>query len=251
MSASAHPLHQHLERVQACRTAAVRDGLAPWVSVVRQVQVLRFRHTYADLLDSPGYGQATAFFLNELYGSDDYEERDAQFARIASALERLFPPSVLTLALQLAQVHALTEELDLALARAWAEIHPQPRPDAFGHPDLFCVYAYVNAWQHVGRRPDRDTQLASVVDMGRHLSQVVRIPGLRTALKLMRSPARAAGLSLLQGVLEEGFDAFRSLRDPQHFLDTIEQREAAWMAQLFDRPGSARAELVGCLTLSA
>ncbi|GAB4090571.1 FFLEELY motif protein [Hydrogenophaga soli] len=248
MDTSTLTLRQHLERVQACHQAAVDEGLMPWLSAVRQVQVQRFRYTYADLLASPAHREATTFFLEELYGSDNYAQRDAQFARIASALERLFPPSVLSLALQLAHVHALTESLDLALARAWAQVRPTP-PTMFTPAGLaVCAADYVAAWQSLGHRDERGSQLTGVVDMGHQLTHVVRIPGLRTALKLMRRPARAAGLDLLQRVLEGGFDAFRSLQDPSAFLDVIGAREAAWMSTLFDRPGDAQHTLRCCLT---
>jgi hypothetical protein len=251
MDTPALTLRQHLEQVNTCRVAAHHEGLMPWLSAVRRVQVLRFRHTYADLLASPAHQEATTFFLEELYGSDDYEQRDAQFARIASALERLFPPSVLSLALQLARMHALTESLDLALARAWAQTQPTPPVTTSVKGMTVCGADYVAAWQGVGHREARAAQLRGVVDMGQQLIHVVRIPGLRTALKLMRGPARAAGLELLQRVLESGFDAFRSLRAPTEFLDVIAARESAWMATLFDRPGDARRTLVRCCTAAS
>lgn len=251
MDTSALSLRQHLQQVQACRLAATAEGLTPWLSAVRQLQVLRFRDTYADLLASPAHQEATTFFLEELYGSDDYEQRDAQFARIASALERLFPPSVLSLALQLARVHALTESLDLALARAWARAQPTPPVTTSVKGMTACATDYVAAWQGVEHRDARASQFSGVMDMGQQLILVVRIPGLRTALKLMRGPARAVGLDLLQGVLERGFDAFRSLRAPTEFLDVIATRESAWVATLFDRPGDAKQVLTRCCAASA
>lgn len=243
MNTGASSLHSHLERVEVVRGAVARQGLAPWMDRVRQVQVRRFRHTYADLLADGRHSRAAAFFLNELYGSDRFEERDAQFARIVPALERLFPAPVLSLAEQLAEVHALTEELDLALAQTWRTCTPDTpvtRPADWATP-------YVAAWQQVGRRPERDLQLSTVVDMGHRLARVVTYPGLRTALKLMRGPARAAGLSLLQGVLEEGFDAFRAMGDPSFFLDAIARRERAWMDGLFDAPTQSARILSQCL----
>jgi hypothetical protein len=57
---------------------------------------------------------------------------------------------------------------------------------------------------------------------------------LSIALKLMRRPAQAAGLSSLQQFLESGFSAFASLGDAQAFLATINEREHAWIDTLFD-----------------
>jgi hypothetical protein len=61
------------------------------VTRVKRFQALRFAGTYADLLASGAYGAAARFFLEELYSERDYAERDAQFARIAGAVEKLFP----------------------------------------------------------------------------------------------------------------------------------------------------------------
>ena len=85
---------------------------------VKRVQSRRFAGTYADLLAAGPYSAATRFFLDELYSDKDYAERDAQFARIAGAIESLFPAQIADTAVDLAQLHALTEELDQAMAVA-------------------------------------------------------------------------------------------------------------------------------------
>jgi hypothetical protein len=56
---------------------------------------------------------------------------------------------------------------------------------------------------------------------------------LRSSLKLMRAPARAAGLEDLQGFLERGFSAFAAMRGASDFLAVVDRRERALMAALF------------------
>jgi hypothetical protein len=73
------------------------------------------------LLASVEYAGAARFFLNDLYSDKDYSLRDAQFARIAGALQRLFPKQVVATAVTMAQLHILTEELDRQMAVAWAD----------------------------------------------------------------------------------------------------------------------------------
>ena len=99
---------------------------------VKRVQSQRFAGTYADLLARGPYAAATRFFLDELYSDKDYAERDAQFARIAGAIERLFPAQMRGTAVDLAELHALTEELDQAMAVASLahDDAPQPTPSA-------------------------------------------------------------------------------------------------------------------------
>ncbi|MBA4257142.1 MAG: hypothetical protein C0445_14860 [Polaromonas sp.] len=237
MPSSADTLRDHLAQVEQLRQAAqaATPAVQAALASVRSVQVRRFHACYADFLDSPRHGQAARFFLTELYGSHDYRQRDAQFARIAGAIERLFPAKVMALAVQLAEVHALTETLDWTLTQRWAAL---PTLSATDEPQASEALArrYLSCWRQVGRRADRDRQLQAVMALGWHMAEVVRIPGLRTGLRLMRGPAKAAGLAALQQVLEDGFDAFTSMGQPDGFLIAVQTREADWIACFFDTP---------------
>jgi hypothetical protein len=231
MPPAADTLRNHLAEVERLRQAAFTapPQLQAALAAVRSVQVKRFHFTYADFLASPRHGQAARFFLNELYGSHDYRQRDAQFARIAGAIERLFPAKVMALAVQLAEVHALTETLDWQLAQAWAR-QPGPAPGTAEE----MASRYLACWRQVGRPADRDRQLQAVMALGWQLAEVVRIPGLRMALRLMRKPAHAAGLAVLQEVLENGFDAFTSMGKPDEFLQEVHTRESDWIGRFYE-----------------
>src|SRR5437899_358395 len=61
---------------------------------IKSLQARRFSGTYGGELSGGPYAAATRFFLEELYGDKDFSERDAQFARIAGAIEKLFPSQV-------------------------------------------------------------------------------------------------------------------------------------------------------------
>ncbi len=235
---TAAALRAHLAEVTRHRDTIGSLGLGDALATIRHIQVQRFRQTYADLLADPRHARATHFFLAELYGAQDYSERDAQFARIAGAVERLFPDKVMTLAVELAEVHALTEELDCCMARAWQNLKLPRRLDA-----ATLARGYADCWAHIGRSADRQHQLDAVLRMGWRLADVVGVPGLRTALRLMRRPAHAAGLSALQHVLEEGFDAFKSMGKADVFLSAVNERESDWLATLFNTPDQATRQL--------
>lgn len=212
---------------QLRKSTADKPGLARAISEVKRFQAQRFAGTYHDLLRSDQYQPAALFFLNELYSEKDYSERDAQFARIASALARLFPQQVVQTAVSLAQLHGLTEELDLAMAQRWMS-------DANTNE----VARYVAAWRAVGRREDRNTQLRMVLDVGHELARLTRTRGLRMMLRMMRKPANMAGLGSLQRFLESGFDTFAAMAHKGHgtvfFLNAVETREAGLIGRLFD-----------------
>jgi hypothetical protein len=221
-NASASAILLHLEAVARFRReAAAHPGLADCVQTVKVYQHARFGLTYADLLSSREHAPAARFFLNELYGPHDFTARDAQFARIVPALVRLFPVDIVETVRSLAELHALSERLDLQLART---LMPAGALD--------CA-AYLAAWQGVGEASARDAQIELMLKVGRALVRFTRNPLLRHSLRLMRGPARAAGLGALQQFLESGFDTFAGLQNPAAFLDLIASRERAMVSALF------------------
>jgi hypothetical protein len=200
------------------------------VGRVKTLQAQRFRGTYADLMASPAFGPAAQFFLEELYSDTDYTDRDQQFGRIAGTLQTMFPQPVVATAVALAVLHAQTEGLDQEMGRAWL--------DASGGGGLPDAARYTAAWRAVGQRHARQQQLQRVLAMGTDLARLTRTPGLRMMLRMMRAPAQAAGMGALQRFLEAGFDTFGQLARQrggvEQFLATIQEREGALMAQLFD-----------------
>lgn len=221
-------IRDSVARVAGLRaTAACTPGLALALSEVKRWQARRFSATYVDLLHAPQYQAAARFFLEELYSEKDYATRDAQFARIASALERLFPQQVVQTAVSLAQLHGVTEALDVALAQHW-----------LAHAELSDVPRYVAAWRAVGQRAERVAQLDSVLMVGHELDRLTRTPGLRLMLKMMSKPAQVAGLGALQNFLELGFDSFAAMGrkngGAQFFMQTVRARETELFALLFD-----------------
>lgn len=213
-----------LEQVEAERRARLADPvLGAWVTSLKAFQQGRFVRTYPDLLAHPRWSAAARFFVDELYGPADFTARDRGFARVVPALVRLFPSEVVETVERLLALHALSERLDTAMAAAVAGEEGAWEPERYGR-----------AWRTVGRRVDREEQVAAVLAVGRRLDELTRQPGLRTSLRLMRLPAGVAGLGDLQGFLERGFDAFRAMGGATGFLQVVEAREAVWLAWLFD-----------------
>ena len=215
--------------VAEIRRLVAQDPKRRWaLSVVKSYQSLRFEHSYRDLIAGGPYRSAALLFLNELYGVADFSQRDAQFSKIAGAIERLLPEQAVGTAVALAQLHLLTEQLDHAMADAW--------PQVSGHATV--AEQYVSAWRVVSQPAQRQHQLQLVLGLGRDLERLTRIPGLRLMLKMMRRPAQAAGLAELQHFLELGFDTFAGLAKKtsgvSQFLELIQARETQTISALFD-----------------
>lgn len=201
-------------------TRAHEEGLDAKVRTIKEFQQRRFRHTYSDLLSSQRHGAACHFFLEELYGPRDFSQRDEQFAKVVPSLVRLFPKEIVDTVASLAELHALSERLDTEMGRHLV----LPRVDAV---------SYSKAWRATGQTAQRARQIDLTLDVARSLDLLTRRPLLRNVLRLMRPPARAAGLGELQQFLERGFETFRAMRGAQDFVATVERRERELSTALF------------------
>ncbi len=230
-SADGNRILEHLNTVVALREHRQSDpALAERVRALKAYQARRFETTYADLLAHPRYQGATRFFLDELYGPQEFAARDAQFGRIVPALVRLFPAELVATVATLGELHALSESLDDSAGRQLLRLPP----DAPG---------YAQAWQAAGRAPAREQQIALTLRIGEAMDRYTRNRLLRTTLRLMRGPAQAAGLSDLQRFLEAGFDAFGAMKGASDFLRWVGERERALARALFAADAVTRAAL--------
>lgn len=233
--------------------AASRTAL----TAVRQFQRERLARAHADLLLSERYRLAARFFLDELYGMEDFSSRDEELARMIPSMSRLLPAAALGTIADGIELDAISEELDgamaalleagvagagspagaLAAARspgsgslaqgATAPANAGRAPQ--GELPVLTEERYLALYRAVGRREMRARQIDLVEDVGRELDRLVGKPFLFRILKGMEGPARLAGLGRMQSFLVKGFEAFRHMRGAEDFIRIIAARERATM----------------------
>jgi len=192
--------------------------------LIRQWQVQRLSYTYADLLASSRYGRAARFFLNDIYGPQDFSQRDADLVRIVPAIERLLPQQAIRTVAHAVELNLLTELLDHDLASRLPTMLEVLTPEQ-----------YALAYAVAEKKNDRCRQIDLVELTGRELDKLVRLPLMGSALRMMRKPATVAGLSELQQFLERGFSAFHDMKGANDFLQLVSQRERDMMQSLYDQ----------------
>ena len=221
MSSVTQQIRTHLQQVADLRaTRAVDAELAARVIAIKRYQHARFSSDYAALLASERYGEATRFFLSDLYGPVEFGDRDAQFERVLPAMTRLLPADVMHTVAHLAELHALSESLDQEMALQLTDAAVDDR-------------SYRAAWRGVGRITDRHRQLGLLMAIGTSLDRHTRKSMLTAALRMMRGPAAAAGMAHLQSFLERGLAAFVSMRGAEEFLNVVATNEERMISDLF------------------
>jgi hypothetical protein len=213
-------LRRHLQRLRDLRGVEAVEGAPARLRELKHWQAMRLARTYSDLAADPRYARATAFFLEDLYGEKDFSGRDEAMLRIYPVMVRTLPAGAVETAAIAIEVDALSEDLD---RRAASALPAGPVTEA----------SYAQAYRMAGTPAERQHQIELIEHVGERLDALVVKPMIYTTLKLMRGPARLAGLAELQGFLERGFEAFRHMGGGNYFLDTIVKRETAILKRLF------------------
>lgn len=204
----------------ASQRRAVRqyEDLSAARLAVKRFQAARMAATYRDLLASPETRAAALFFLDDLYGPEDLTQRDSDLERIVPTMEKVLPASALETITEALELDVLSELLDAEMAtRLGAK---------------FSALEYMEVYR-LTSRDDRQRQICHVRSIGGALCELVWLPLIGGTLKIMRTPARLARLSELQSFLERGFKAFKEMRHPDVFVDTVIQRESAILNKLY------------------
>lgn len=218
MPSSTEAMNRHLQQLKALRGADRSTPLR--LLELKRWQSARLAASYADAAGEPRFRAATGFFLDDLYGPKDFSARDQEMMRIVPVMARILPASAIETAALAIELEALSEDLDRRLARA---LSAGPITEA----------TYADAYRSSSTRGERERQVELIGEVGRRLDALVKKPLVFGTLKLMRRPARLAGLADLQDFLERGFDAFRAMRGAEPFIELVRERETAILNRLF------------------
>ncbi len=214
----AEALKGHLQQLKALRGPGCRPP--PRLAELKRWQSERLAQTYADLASQPRYREATAFFLDDLYGPKDFSARDQEMLRIVPVMARVLPESAVETAALAIELESASEALDQRLAAALGA-------------GALDESAYGAAYRASSTPKERRHQIDLIESVGLRLDALVRKPFVSSTLRIMRKPAHLAGLGDLQDFLERGFAAFRRMDGSEEFLAQLRARETRILSRLF------------------
>ena len=217
---SGRKLADALGRVIALRAELAADAQHKkrWVAL-KQWQIQRLRTTYADLLATPRYKEAAEFFLEELYGAKDVDQRDTEAQKVAPKLASLLPARAIDALLLAVQLEEMAERFDIEMSRT-IELP-------------ITEENYAEVYRATGTEAERVRQIELADRIGKALEKLAKVPMLSTMLHMMKAPAAIWGLSHLHRFLQRGFDAFVGMRGAREFLEKTNRRELAINQRLF------------------
>jgi hypothetical protein len=203
----------------------VRDPQFPILGLkhLQEWQRGRLTRSFQDLAGREDSRPAVRFFLSELYGGLDFQQRDQDLARVMPLMIRFLPDNALETMSEAFELQAISLEHDMDMAE-YMERHGITELDM----DRYC-----SAYRACSNRQERERQIKLIRKLGYDLDRLVRKPLVNYLARLMRGPAHAAGFGALQDFLENGLRSFRTLDDPRGFVDTIYAREWDAMERMF------------------
>lgn len=200
-------------------------GLSPQMAILRQWQVDRLAQSHDDLLRSKRYGRACQFFLTDIYGAQDFSQRDADAENVYRTMRKYLPDRLLITMGKTIALNKITQQLDAHLLDALV--------NRLGMTDTLTAEMYAEAYRLCDNYETRQKQLDMVLDVGRGVDNLTRIPMIGMVLRAARRPANRSGWSELQDFMERGFAAFKEMRGADQFLAIVEQRERRILDQIF------------------
>ena len=207
-----------LDRSQALRARTVEDAaFSEKRGRLRAWQAARLARTHQDLLDSRRFHAAAKFFLDDIYGPADLSDHIEDVRRIVPLMMRVLPDSGLATVAHAMELNALSESLDGDMVEALGD---KSAP--------IDEQAYARAYRAVDRAVDRARQIDLIELLGMALDRLTHLHLIGVTLKMMRKPARLAGLGELQAFLERGYSAFGAMRGgASEFVTIVVTRERA------------------------
>lgn len=225
-------LTSSLDRSIQLRASAKADTkAAQHRQTLRTWQAARLARTHADLLASPRFGRAAAFFLTDVYSDKDVSGRDEQVKQAVPAMSKFLSVSALETVADVIELDALSEDFDAAMVVALG-----------AHIAAIDAAAYGRAYRTVDRRQDRERQIFLIEHLGQSLNRLANLRFAGPALVLLRKPAQIAGFGDLLAFLERGYDSVHAMGSVEEFLTLVVSREKRILEAVFAGDDSVLSE---------
>ena len=210
---------RHLHGISTMQEIAAKAGLMTTIRAVQTWQCKRLLVSHHEMYEQKRFKPAVEFFINELYGPNDFSQRDQDIARIVPKMSKFLPEKALQSLASALYLNTLSFELDFELAKQL--VNPEINRDT-----------YADAYIRCDNLAKRQQQIDYIRTLGNDLADVVKMKGISSLLFISRKPAKMAGVIALHEFLEKGFKSFKNLGNVQDFITPVMNKEHQILQQL-------------------
>ena len=191
---------------------------------VQRWQSEMMRQTHKCLLEDSRYRPATEFFLQEIYGGNDHSQLARNIERAMHAAIRVLPARVMETSNMALEFNAIGAELDEALTVVLYE--------EMGVLEI-TTENYVKAFRRCGNRKARERQIELARQLAGCLDKYVKNRALYVTFRLLKKPARMAGIDKLYQFTAKGFEVMRPVKNVGEFINRLVDRETRVIDNIF------------------
>ncbi len=188
-------------------------------------QSTRLNDTYTDLRNDPEYAKIGRFFFEMLYAPEDFSFRDTSIKKLHGLLKGKVYRGMITAVTQVIELHELSDLLDDRMVE---------RMIASGVGENFKMDQYQETYRSLDNYDERIYQIKLSTKVTRAFHKLSKKWVVALSLKTVRSAAHLIGMGKIFDFIYEGYDGFRSIKNIDFFVETVEQRETAWHNEIWN-----------------
>lgn len=219
MNSCTKQIIRHLHGIETMQEIAIKAGLMSTIKAVQIWQCKRLLASHDEMHQQKRFAPAVEFFINELYGPNDFSQRDQDIARIVPKMSKFLPEKALQSLATALHLNTLSFELDFTLAKHLVDLKINRD-------------TYADAYIRCDNLVKRQQQIDYIRTLGNDLADVVKMKGISSLLFISRKPAKIAGVIVLHEFLEKGFKSFKNLGNVQDFITPVINKEHQILQQL-------------------
>lgn len=194
-----------------------QPALATCLKEVQAWQRQRMERTHLALFTQPNHHKIAAYFLDRLYGGDEFETLARQLERIiprAKKIERVVPDTAIETGSCGIHLAVLAVALDEAVAKYLMEHQLDITED-----NMAATYRALN------QEAARKEQMALLSKLCYRIDKYVRSYMLKKAFDFSKSTAYKHHFHALYDFLAEGFDAMKPIKSMEKFVEPFCENE--------------------------
>ncbi len=219
MNDSTKQINRHLHGIRTMQEIAEKAKLMATIRSVQAWQCKRLLASHQHMYQQKRFKPAVEFFIDELYGPNDFSQRDQDIARVVPKMSTFLPQKALQSLASALYLNTLSFELDFGLAKQLVNIEINRD-------------TYAKAYASCDNLANRQQQIDYIRTLGNDLADVVKMRGISSLLFISRKPAKMAGVLALHEFLEKGFKSFKNLGKVEDFITPVVNKEHEIMQQL-------------------
>jgi hypothetical protein len=193
-------------------------------------QSARLAETYQDLMTDPQYEKIGHFFFKKLYAPEDFSFRDTSIKKLHKLLRGKVYSGIISAVSKVIELHELSDLLDDRMVEKMM---------AMGIGEDMDMEDY----QAVYRSLDNYDQRRYQIDLGGEVTQLFYQLSQKwivaVSLNTVRTAAHLIGIGKIIDFIYEGYEGFRTIKNIDYFIETVDRREHAWHDEIWSGAGKA------------